>query len=112
MSNKTKLIYGLKSCDSCRKARKALSDADFVDVREAGVPDDVLTRAETQFGEALVNKRSTTWRGLSDEERTGAPLTLLRAHPTLMKRPLILAGDDLHLGWDKSVASALGVEAS
>ena len=112
MSNETKLIYGLKNCDSCRKARKALPEADFVDVRESGVPDDVLTRAETHFGEAFVNKRSTTWRGLSEEERKDAPLTLLRAHPTLMKRPLILVGDDLHLGWDKAVASALGVEAS
>ena len=38
------LIYGLKNCDTCRKAIKALPDAQLVDVRKDGVPADVLAR--------------------------------------------------------------------
>lgn len=102
-------LYGLKTCDTCRKALKALPEARLVDVRADGVPDEVLEAAQAQFGGALLNTRSTTWRGLSEEERAGAPLDLIKAHPALMKRPLIDAGGTLHLGWTKDVQAALGV---
>lgn len=102
-------LYGLKTCDTCRKALKALPDAAFVDVRDDAVPDAVLSRAHAAFGDALLNTRSTTWRGLSETDRQGAPLDLIRAHPTLMKRPLIDADGTLHLGWTKDVQKALGV---
>lgn len=101
-------IYGLKTCDTCRKAIKALPDATYVDVRKDGVPTELLARAHDSFGAALLNTRSTTWRGLSDEERATPPLDLLAAHPTLMKRPLIVDGDTLHLGWSAEVKAALG----
>ena len=65
-------IYGLKNCDSCRKAMKALPEADLIDVRAEAVPEDVLSTALKTFGDALVNTRSTTWRGMSDEQRKGA----------------------------------------
>ncbi|WP_050931731.1 ArsC/Spx/MgsR family protein [Aestuariivita boseongensis] len=103
-------LYGLKSCDTCRKALKSLEGAQFVDVRADGVPGDVLEAALAQFGDALVNTRSTTWRGMSEEERAGAPVDLLRAHPTLMKRPLIVEeGGQMHLGWTAATRAALGV---
>ncbi|MEL7132728.1 MAG: ArsC/Spx/MgsR family protein [Pseudomonadota bacterium] len=102
-------IYGLKTCDTCRKAIKALPEARFVDVRAEGVPDAVMARARAAFGDALVNTRSTTWRGLSEADRATAPEALLAAHPTLMKRPLIVDGDAMHLGWTKAVQEALGV---
>ena len=101
------ILYGLKTCDTCRKALKSLPDAEFRDVRADGVPDDVLTSAHGQFGAALLNTRSTTWRGLSEAERAGDPLALLKANPTLMKRPLIDAGGTLYLGWGKDVQAAL-----
>lgn len=56
-------LYGLKNCDTCRKALKALPDVELVDVRADGVPEDVLARAYEQFGAAFLNTRSTTWRG-------------------------------------------------
>lgn len=102
-------IYGLKNCDTCRKALKALAGAELVDVREAGLPEGLLARAEAQFGEAILNTRSTTWRGLSEGARVGAPLELIAAHPALMKRPLIEAGGTLYLGWGKDTQAALGV---
>lgn len=92
-------IYGLKNCDTCRKAVKALPGATLVDVRAQGVPDALMARAHEQFGAALLNTRSTTWRGLDEAERAKAPLDLIAQHPALMKRPLIEAGGTLFLGW-------------
>lgn len=100
-------IYGIKTCDTCRKAIKALPEARFVDVRAEGMPADLRAEALARFGEALVNRRSTTWRGLSEEERAGAPEALLDAHPTLMKRPLIVRDAEMWLGWTKEVQAAL-----
>jgi arsenate reductase len=57
----------------------------------------------------LVNTRSTTWRGLGEDVRNQSHLDLLAAHPTLMKRPLIIDGDVLYLGWSKEVQTALGL---
>jgi arsenate reductase len=101
-------LYGLKTCDTCRKALKVLGDAEFVDVRADGLPQPVLTAALAAFGTDLVNTRSTTWRGLDDAARAQPPEALLRAHPALMKRPLIVDGDRMYLGWGKDVQSALG----
>ncbi|MBY6055592.1 arsenate reductase family protein [Leisingera daeponensis] len=101
-------IYGLKNCDTCRKALKQLQDSVLVDIRADGMPDGLLEAAHAQFGDKLVNTRSTTWRGLSEAERAGEPLQLLRAHPGLMKRPLIDRDGELFLGWDQNTKSALG----
>lgn len=102
-------LYGLSTCDTCRKARKALPAADFIDVRADGVPDAVLEAALARFGDKLVNTRSTTWRGLDEAERARPPLDLLRAHPTLMKRPLVVDGDRMVLGFDKAAQADLGL---
>lgn len=102
-------LYGLKNCDTCRAARKALPDAEFVDVRDSGVEASVLDAALAQFGDALVNTRSTTWRGLSEDDRARPQRDLLVDNPTLMKRPLIVDGDRMTLGWTKAVQADYGV---
>ncbi|MEX0285622.1 MAG: ArsC/Spx/MgsR family protein [Paracoccaceae bacterium] len=102
-------LYGLKTCDTCRKALKSLPDVEFVDVRAEGVPSDVMVRALAELGDALLNTRSTTWRGLCDSERARTPKDLLADHPTLMKRPLIEADGQLLLGWTAATKAALGV---
>ena len=100
-------LYGLKNCDSCRKAIRQISatgqEITLIDVRADGVSPDDLARFHTEFGDALVNTRSTTWRGLSETERTEPPLELLAKHPSLMKRPVIDTGTSLTLGWSKDV---------
>lgn len=100
-------FYGLKACDSCRKARKALQNqqVEYIDVREGYVPDAVLQAALEKFGDALLNRASTTWRGLDEVARAGDPLALLKAHPTLMKRPLIVRDEGMTLGWKPDVAA-------
>ena len=100
-------IYGLQTCDTCRKAIKALPQASFVDVRAEGVPAPVMQAAQAKFGDALTNTRSTTWRGLDDAARARPQLDLLADNPTLMKRPLIVDGDSMYLGWDKATQATL-----
>ena len=102
-------LYGLKSCDLCRKAQKLLTvlghNVTFVDVRADGLSKADLERFWAEFGDKILNTRSTTWRGLSDAERCAPPLTLLADHPTLMKRPVIDCEGSLTLGWTKEVQS-------
>lgn len=104
-------IYGLKTCDTCRTAVKALAGqgAVLVDIRAEPLDDATRARFLAAFGDALVNKRSTTWKGLPEAERGGAPEALLADHPALMKRPVIEAEGRLYLGWDAGVRAALGV---
>lgn len=96
-------IIGLKSCDSCKKAMKALTEAgiafEYQDVRADGVSEADLSAILEHFGDAAVNKASTTWRGLSEAEKGSDPLALLQAHPTLMKRPVIEDGARWTIGW-------------
>ena len=106
------VLYGLKNCDRCRKALRALEaaghDARLVDVRDAPLSAAQIARFEARFGGGLINRRSTTWRGLSEAERQRPAQELLAAHPALMKRPLIEAGEELLLGWDERIAAKLG----
>lgn len=97
------ILYGLKNCDTCRKALKSLPQAELRDVRKDGVPEAVLAAALERFGDALLNTRSTTWRGLDEAQRQAAPMDLLKAHPALMKRPLIDVNNTLFLGWNNAV---------
>lgn len=104
-------FWGLKSCDTCRRAVKELEAAGYeiqrIDVRADGVEAADLERFLAKFGEALVNKRSTTWRGMDKTTRAEAPLTLLKTHPTLMKRPVIEHDGALFLGFGADVKGAL-----
>lgn len=100
-------VFGLRTCDTVRAAIKALSAAGYapelVDVRVNGIEAADLERFFAAFGDALVNRRSATWRGLTADERAGDPLRLISAHPAVMKRPVIEAEGRLTLGWDKAV---------
>jgi arsenate reductase len=101
------ILYGLKNCDTCRKAMKSLPDAQFCDVRDEGIPTPVLKAAYKQFGADLINTRSATWRNLDAPARARDALALLSDYPVLMKRPLIEQGGVLFLSWSKDVQNAL-----
>lgn len=97
------VLYGIKTCDTCRKARQSFEEkgysVKFVDVRDTPLLKAELRRFLAAFEGALINRKSTTWRGLAEAERDDAPIDLLMRHPTLMKRPVI-DGKKLTLGWD------------
>ena len=104
-------VYCLKTCDTCKKAIKALQaagrDPEVIDVRADGLSDDQRREFLAEFGEAVVNRSSSTWRGLSEVERSRDPVVLLADYPTLMKRPVIEADGTLYLGWKADVQAAL-----
>lgn len=111
-------IYHLKTCDTCRKAIKTLRAAghepELHDVRADGLTSALLTSLEKALGyEALVNKKSTTWRGLTDAQKAGlskeTALKLLAENPTLLKRPVIERDGHYTIGWTKSVQADYGV---
>ncbi|MEL7128374.1 MAG: ArsC/Spx/MgsR family protein [Pseudomonadota bacterium] len=97
-----KTLYGLKNCDTCKKALKALAgeNVTFVDIRaEADLAAKVPVWFAALGADALLNKRSTTWRNLDEAARTGDPEALLIANPTLIKRPIIEDGQAISVGW-------------
>ncbi|MEP0709646.1 MAG: arsenate reductase [Parvibaculum sp.] len=95
------IVYGLKNCDTCRKALKWLEAEGiahrFLDVRADGISAaDVKRFAKGAGWETLLNKASTTWRSLPDSDKdditeTGA-VKLMAAHPALIKRPVFDMG--------------------
>ncbi|MFT6657360.1 ArsC/Spx/MgsR family protein [Maritalea sp.] len=108
-------LYGLKNCDTCRKARKALqafgNDVEFIDVRQSPLDATTLAKFLDTFGDdKLLNKKSTTWRQLDAAARALPALALLRDHPSLMKRPVIQTDDGLFLGWAKDVQTHFGCD--
>jgi arsenate reductase (glutaredoxin) len=103
-------LYGLGACDTCRKAAKQLAAAGRnvtrVDVRADPLSPDQIARFLGDFGDALINRKSTTWRGLSEDQRGQTPADLLAAHPALMKRPVIDGPGGLTLGWGADAQAA------
>ena len=102
-------VFSLKSCDTCRKALAEMRAAglapEVIDVRADGVAPADRAAMVAALGEAVLNRRSTTWRGLSEAERGGDPESLLAVHPTLMKRPVIERDGQWTVGWTNDVRS-------
>lgn len=100
-------FFGLKACDTCRKALKAIRDngleVTVIDVRSDGVSLNDQSLIVAAFGDATLNRASTTWRGLSGAEKTGDVAELLAAYPTLMKRPVIENDGVWTIGWKPDV---------
>lgn len=102
-------IWGLPTCDTCRKAHAALPEAQFRDIRAQPLTATEIAVLLDRFGDKAVNRASTTWRGLSEEQKGHDPARLLADHPTLMKRPVVLRGAEMHLGFTPVVRAALGL---
>lgn len=102
------IVYGIKNCDTVKKARKWLDGQgmaySFHDFRADGLDSKTLNGfLKGADWQVLLNKRGTTFRQLSDKDkqvddaRTAAKLML--AHPTLIKRPVITAGKQVIVGF-------------
>lgn len=93
------VVYGIPNCDTVKKARTWLTehrhDFAFHDFKKAGVSAALLNAwlAEVPL-ETLLNRRGTTWRALSDEQkavaedRNGA-IALMMEKPSIIKRPVV-----------------------
>ena len=104
----TVVMYGIPNCDTIKKAKNWLTQHDisftFHDYRKQGVPQDVLAEALNELGwENVLNKRGTTYRQLSDEQKANlsasTALELLIENPAMIKRPLLVTDNTMHLGF-------------
>ena len=102
------IFYGLKTCDTCRKAQKELRAAgiefEVIDVRADGISANKLREwASKTDWKKLLNTRSTTWRNLAAGDKDGVDeakaIILMTENPTLIKRPVIETGKVLYVGW-------------
>lgn len=95
------ILFGIKQCDTCRKASKWLessgADCTFHDLRKDGVnAEQIATWLNALGQDKLINRRGTTWRQLTEEQKalieTGDEATIIERlldKPTLMKRPIL-----------------------
>ena len=90
-------LYGIKNCDSVKKARKWMEQQQlayqFHDFRTDGISQEWLANIETKVGwDLLLNKRSTTFRQLDESVKNTlckqSALELMYQNPTLIKRPV------------------------
>lgn len=104
-------LYGIKNCDTVRKARRWLEDRgiahSFHDFRSDGLSLPLLEGWADRLGwETLLNRRGTTYRQLPPERTAGldrdSALALMLEQPTLIKRPVTVRGDIVRVGFQEA----------
>ena len=111
-------VYGIKNCDTVKKALKWLDNNAityrFHDLRQDGIEAGDLHHWVASVGwETLLNTRSTTWRQLGERDKTAVDadkaISLMLEHPTLIKRPVLIHGKTVLVGFKDTVyQKALG----
>lgn len=109
MSDSEIVLYGIPNCDQVKKARAWLADHAiayrFHDFKKLGADARLISAWQDAIGwEQLLNRRGTTWRALSDEEKTSvvdppSAAALMSLYPTLIKRPVLSLPGCLHTGF-------------
>jgi arsenate reductase len=102
-------IYGIKNCDTMKKARAWLDshgiDYAFHDYKTAGIERDRLERWAKRVGwEILLNRAGTTFKKLADKDKQGLTenkaIALMLAQPSMIKRPVLdLGGGKILVGF-------------
>jgi arsenate reductase (glutaredoxin) len=102
------VLYGIKNCDTVKKARLWLEGQSiayrFHDYRVDGLSNEQLLVFEEKLGwEAMLNRTSTSWRQLTDTQKQAidrqSALQLMLATPTLIKRPILQTHQTLLVGF-------------
>ena len=104
-------LFGIKNCDTVRKARRWLDGHDvrceFHDVRADGLTRQQLVHwVDALDWENLLNRRGTTWRKLPESVRENinkrAAIKLMLDQPAMIKRPVLDIDNTLHLGFSEA----------
>lgn len=101
-------MYGIKNCDTIKKAQKFLTaqgvDFEFIDFRQTPIDEQTLQSFIDAVGwDKVINKRSTTYRNFTDEEKQNISLSLTLKNPTLIKRPVLVTEDDIEVGFSEKL---------
>ena len=108
-------IYGIKNCDTMKKAFAWLEankvDYEFHDYKKDGVPPGKLKAWAAKVGwEKLANTRGPTWRKIPDADRVGLNeakvIALLEKNSSAIRRPIVEVGDKLVVGFDERQLAA------
>ncbi|ROV58790.1 ArsC family reductase [Vibrio ponticus] len=109
-------MYGIPNCDTIKKAKKWLEaenvSFDFHDYRKQGIDTEMVTTFCQALGwENVLNKRGTTFRQLSQEQKDSlneqSAIALLVEHPAMIKRPILLVNDQYHIGFKADQYAAI-----
>ena len=97
-------IFGIKNCDKIKKTILWCAQngrmCEFHDYRIDGLDENLLEEFLAHFPlEELINKRSTTWRNLSDADKNKLSKELIIANPTLLKRPIVEHNANYFIGF-------------
>jgi Spx/MgsR family transcriptional regulator len=102
-------IYGIKNCDTMKKARAWLDkhrvDYAFHDYKTAGIERERLERWAKKAGwETLINRAGTTFKKFPDKDKQGLTekkaIALMLAQPSMIKRPVLeLSGGKMLVGF-------------
>lgn len=113
----TTVLYGLEKCETCNKARKWLDKHkvahEFIDYREHRVAPAMLKAWAKAVGgwESLVNRSGMTWRNLPSARKTPGSdpewLLLIKEYPALVRRPVVVRGDEVSLGFTDKLFAKL-----
>jgi arsenate reductase (glutaredoxin) len=105
-------IYGIKNCDTMKKARAWLDNHgvayDFHDYKTQGIGKEKLKQLSDELGwETLLNRAGTTFRKLPDADKEGLnerkALALMLAQPSMIKRPVLDLGGTLLVGFKPEI---------
>ena len=108
----TTTIYGIKNCDTMKKARAWLDSHavsyEFHDYKTAGAPKEKLKAWCDELGwETLLNRAGTTFRKLPEADKEGLnerkALALMLEQPSMIKRPVLDVGGKLLVGFKPEV---------
>ncbi len=101
-------LYGIKACDTMKKAFNWLDDhkIDYVfhDYKKQGIDTDALRLAIAQHGwDTAINRRGTTWRKLPEDVKNAMDeskaIDIAVQNPSIVKRPLLVVQGESHLGF-------------
>ena len=109
-------LYGIKNCDTIRKARRWLAEQDieyrFHDFRTDGISEELLAPWVEELGwEQLLNRRGTTWRKLPETQRNtidrDSAMRIMLSQPAIIRRPVLDTGETRHIGFSEQTWRSL-----
>lgn len=114
----TTTLYGIRNCDTMKKAWTFLDGAgvayDFHDYKKAGLDGATLEGWVRELGwEVLLNRAGTTFKKLPDADKQGLDeakaIALMLAQPSMIKRPVLSHRGKLYVGFKPDTYAALVV---
>ncbi|NKB32047.1 MAG: ArsC family reductase [Pseudomonadales bacterium] len=109
-------LFGINNCDTVKKTKKWLEEQgaeyNFHDYKKLGCSEELAKQFLEQFElKEVINTRGTTWRKLSDEDKSTlnpkSAVVLMQTQPSIIKRPILDIDGQWVIGFDTELLSTL-----